>query len=429
MTKNAKLDAILRATRAGGYAAAEQGLIAFLEHKFSLKLNALGIRRDTISLNSVNGVFSTRDNKKYFFKFHHEEGEEETLKEYYRAELLEKSGLPVEMPVYVSKEPGEQILIYPYLQHERFFDLCARSENGDDTIVSAEKEFNALCAKKCIETLHRASPDELMDEPILQLFYWRLVEDKKGTPGGRFHRFYRDQDFILPGMTLSYDELANKTWVINGIRYAITLGQAFDNAMHWMAPETLGAYGACIAHGDDHNGNKWAVPQEDGSLKISYFDPAFAGAHIPALLAGVKTLFHDTLAHPLWLYNSKDADVALQIAAEIKGDEIHVRHNWAMSPLRKALFEAKRDEFWAPVTQSLKDKGWLPRDWQEYVRAALFCCPTLVMNLRAGVGTVQNTHTPGTSLLGLSMAIMLAKAPDSGTDTIAEFFKTIDLKL
>ena len=73
----------------------------------------------------------------------------------------------------------------------------------------------------------------------------------------------------------------------------------------------------------------------------------------------------------------------------------------------------------------LKKRGQLPGDWQDYMRAALFCCPTLVMNLRANAGTALNSHTPQTSLLGLSIAMMLAQAPEQGEDDVSRFFAAI----
>jgi hypothetical protein len=59
------------------------------------------------------------------------------------------------------------------------------------------------------------------------------------------------------------------------------------------------------------------------------------------------------------------------------------------------------------------------------MRAALFCCPTLVMNLRADAGSASNSHTPKTSLLGLAIAVMLAQSPAKGDDVVSKFFGEI----
>lgn len=428
---------MLTATQEGRFGEAEQLLTGFLEEKFSIQIGkgTLKIRQDSISLNSVNGFYTDRDGRRFFFKFHMEKGEEHTVKEYYNARHLEEAGYPVEMPVHVSTEPGQQILVYNYMDDQRFFDLCDKvgQSGGKEEIgrlVAAEDELNRICAERVIETLHDAGPAELAQEPILQLFYWRLVDkqdDSVLVPGGRHHSFYVGKDFKFPGgLTLSYGELADLKWNINGRQYNNTLQSTFDRARELLAPGRAAHYAACTSHGDDHNGNKWGTVDAQGAVHLRYFDPAFAGKHIPALLAGVKTLFHDTLAHEKWLYDSRVADGQINAAVDVRGDTIYVTHDWALSDLRFDMMASKRDLFWTPVVQELQARRMLPDDWEEYVRAALFCCPTLVMNLRANAGTAQNTHTPRTSALGLSIAMMLASRPAQGQrDLVSDFFGTI----
>lgn len=431
------LSDVLTQTRTGDYLAAESALAQFIGQKFNLAVAAdtLKIRRDSISLNSVNGFFDDVAGKKYFFKFHLEEGESETVKEYYRAELLAQAGYPVEQPLYVSKEVGEQILIYPHVQHERLFDVCRRIEQGGEDgadIIAAQAALDKICARKAIETLSVSNQKDYVAEAILQLFYWRLVDvhaDSTHIPGGRHHRFYVGQDFAFPnGLILSYDQLAALKWNINGATYDMTLEVAFATARTILAPENFTHYPACIAHGDAHNGNVW-VKHDDGKTTLSYFDPAFAGIKMPVLLAEVKTLFHNIFAHEDWLYDAADADRVLEVSAEIKGDTLYVQHNWQLNTLRTAFLHSKLENFWIPVLRELKARNVLPDNWQEQVRAALFCCPTLVMNLRAGAGTAANKHTPKTSLLGLSIAMMLASAPSYGSDIISEFLTRIDFQI
>src|SRR3989344_2922038 len=73
---------------------------------------------DKMSLNSVNGELDTRD-KKYFFKFHSEEGEQGAVGEYYNAELLFENGWPVIKPVFASREPGKQFVVYEHVAAPR----------------------------------------------------------------------------------------------------------------------------------------------------------------------------------------------------------------------------------------------------------------------------------------------------------------------
>ena len=104
---------------------------------------------------------------------------------------------------------------------------------------------------------------------------------------------------------------------------------------------------------------------------------------------------------------------------------MYVEHNWELPALRRDFLYSKLENFWKPVLGVLKAQDQLPDDWEAYVRCALFCCPTLVMNLRAGAGSAQNKHTPRTSLLGLSIAIMLSSAPAEGEDALSQFFKEL----
>ncbi len=430
------LSETLKAVRENRYAQAEATLTAFLNAKFpalTLAPSSLAIRQDNISLNSVNGTFADSAGKKYFFKFHLEEDEASTLEEYYKAELLANAGYPTELPVLISKEVGEQILIYPYVEYERMFDVCARNESGmgaqAQEVIKAQAGLDRLNAEKCIQTLSVGMGEDYRAEALLQLFFWRLVDKQSdGTytrNGGRHRSFYIGQNFTFSGgLTLGYEDLARLKWNINDVAYDMTLAQAFGRAYESLSPDTVDLYPACIAHGDAHNGNVWVKQNGDG-MALSYFDPAFAGEKIPVLLAEVKATFHNIFAHPLWLYNAREADQNLSVTAEVKGDTLYVRHNWELSPLRVAFLRSKQDLFWIPVLKKIKANGLLPGDWENFIRAALFCCPTLVMNLRANAGTAQNSHTPQTSLLGLSIAMLCACAPANGTDPVDQLFKSI----
>ncbi|RVA66514.1 hypothetical protein EN913_14275, partial [Mesorhizobium sp. M7A.F.Ca.CA.001.08.1.1] len=56
------------------------------------------------------------------------------------------------------------------------------------------------------------------------------------------------------------------------------------------------------------------------------------------------------------------------------------------------------------------------------LRAGLFLSPTLVMNLRAGA----RSHTPVSSLIALSVAVMVGSEPVAGTDRVTDFLDRID---
>lgn len=420
--------------QSGSVAEAEALLRGFLAELFGLDIAAVTIRKDTLSLNSVNGFvqLAKPDNKtsatRLFFKFHHEESEE-GLAEYYNSQMLSDAGFPVEKPVYVSKEVGKQVLLYPVKTSERMADVCKRVESGMrvDVVAAQERLDEAICARY-ISSLHNAPADRLPEEPILQLFYYRLVNDKQHAAtelGGRYQSFYAGKTFELPGQkALSFDGLSKLKWRINGVAYQETLEKAFQKSLKILSPALLGkSYPAVIAHGDAHNGNVWY--NQGTPPFLSLFDPAFAGKHVPALLAEIKPTFHNIFAHPLWLYDSKEADAGLDIAFDVKHDVISVTHNWRLSELRMEFLRSKRDKLWKPLLRVLQAKGMLPANWQDYMRSALFCCPTLVMNLSANAGTSQNSHTPKTSLLALSISMMLSSPPSQGQDIVSDFFSEL----
>lgn len=437
---NISLAQIQDATRNNHMREAEEMLQHFLSDLFPLSIASVEVRRDTLSLNSVNGFIKlkSRDPKSdadvLFFKFHHEENEE-GLKEYYNSKLLTENGFPVEMPVYASHEVGKQVLIYPFKASERMADVCKKLDFVKTTdaefknVIHAQTQLDALCCERYLATLHEAPIAQIHDEPLLQLFHHRLVDDRTNSSnkfGGRYTQFYAQKICELPGHhIIRFEDLASFHWRINGIEYHSTLSEAFSNALTRLAPSAHGKhYPAVVAHGDAHNGNVWY--NAGSTPTLSLFDPAFAGPHVPALLAEIKPLFHNIFAHPLWLYDAKEADAKLNISFSIKGHHLEVEHDWQLSDLRKNFLQIKRDLVFKPLIDELREKKLLRADWQDYMRSALFCCPTLVMNLRAHAGNAHNSHTPKTSLLGFAIAASLASAPINGYDMISEFFAELE---
>ncbi|MBP2490474.1 hypothetical protein JOH50_006270 [Rhizobium leguminosarum] len=418
--------AAIRENAKRGDGSAEALLADLLRDLFGVDARDLAINHDQYSLNSLNGFFEA-DGKPYFFKFHQEENEEEMSGEYYRADILAKAGLPVDQPLMMSTLPGEQILVYRRRTDPRFSDAL-RTLDGlhDEQIarqaVDAERRLNETVLSVYLRTLHPVTPDEVMKEPVHRLFRDRLVTAPKGTyPGGRLESFYVGKTFDFPGVTLSWDSLSKARFVINGIEYRETLGQLFDAAHARLDPVRLADSGGVTAHGDAHNANVW-FERREGRASLSFFDPAFAGEHIPTLLAEVKTTFHNILAHPYWLYDPALAEQKFKATANYENGRLFADFDWKLTPVRKALLETKAEAMWKPLLAALKQRDMLPQDWRKVVRLGLFLCPTLVMNLRAGA----TSHNPTSSLIGLSVAMMVGSEPDEGEDLMTRFLATID---
>ncbi|MCU1444498.1 hypothetical protein [Cryobacterium sp.] len=406
------------------------------------------INADQYSLNSLNGQAVLETGDRYFFKFHSEEGEDATITEYYNAEMLRENGYLVDVPTFANGEPGRQILLYRLREDARLADVARASELGlaaagtpgdaglpgpatADEIVRAQEQRDRRNADCLLATLHETTAADVAAEPIHQLFHHRLVSPAQpgSAPvpagrGGRVASFYVGQDFQLGELSIPWAELADLTWTINGIDYGQSLGSLFDEAGDRLAPARLDESGAVIAHGDDHNANIWFTRTGDDAegVELVAFDPAFAGRHVPTLLADVKATFHNVFAHPLWLYEPGAATERYTVSVRRDGDRLHVEHDWRLSPLREAFLASKEANLWRPLLQELANRGALPADWERVVRLALMLCPTLVMNLRAGAAS---GHTPTSSVIALSQAISAGSEPTAGTDRFSAFIAAI----
>jgi len=410
---------------AGRTSEAQAALTALVSRLFGVDVAGLTINADQYSLNSLNGFFKS-GGAAYFFKFHQEDGEETMSGEYYRVDILAQAGLPVDMPVFRCAIPGEQMLVYRRRHEPRFADvLRALDGNDDPPLLAAALRAEANLADQIFEvyrqSLHQITPAQSAAEPIHRLFYERLIEP--GTnhfPGGRLARFYLGQKFGFPGVDLDWAEFKDLPFVVNGTQYKDSVGALFDAAHARLSPSRLAGAGV-VAHGDAHNANVW-FERSACDATLCFFDPAFAGAHVPALLAEVKATFHNIFAHPYWLYDPALADEHFFANAAVADGRVVIETDWRPSELRLALLEIKADRIWRPLLRLLRSRAMLPAAWRKIVRLALFLCPTLVMNLRAGAGL----HTKKSSAIGFAMAVMAGSEPVDGHDPVSRFLDAID---
>ncbi len=390
------------------------------------------INDDRYSLNSVNGTAVDAAGQRLFFKFHTEEGEAETVGEYYKAHVLAEAGLPVDLPLKASSTPGRQFELYAFRQDAKLADVCLGLEQvsgppsltpftpGD--IIAAQAELDDVTLQAALASLAPPTP-ESEGEALHQLFHHRLATPGEPGLGGRYAQFYRGRQVPIAGTgtELAWEQLADLKWTVNGVSYSRTLRELFERSYRLLDPRVLARLPVIVAHGDAHNANVWARRDDAGKLRLVLFDPAFAGRTIPVLLGEVKATFHNILAHPLWLYTPDLADKAYRVSAELKGNCIIVTHDWAPSDLRQQFLALKRDRYWGPLLARLKDTRALPDDWEETIRSALFCCPTLVMTQLPGP-----TRSPAISLLGLAVSVMCGSEPDGdGADVVSEFFRRV----
>jgi hypothetical protein len=413
--------------RSGDLAGAAAIVADLLAAKFGLAAADIRINVDIYSLNSLNGFFRAAG-EAYFFKFHQEENEEAMAGEYYRAGLLAEAGLPVDQPLHVSTEAGEQILVYRRRDDRRFADVLKELDFSSDEVaigraVAAESRLNEELMAVYRRTLHRIDAAQSAAEPIHRLFHGRLVDaNRPGEIGGRFRSFYQGQRFDFPGLSLGWEELQGLQFEVNGVRYRDTLGRLFADAFKFLAPARFAGWGGVTAHGDAHNANVWFEDRGDRA-RLVLFDPAFAGRHVPALLAEVKSTFHNIFAHPLWLYDPAAAAAQYGATARRVDDVLRIETDWQPGKVRSALLEAKRDLLWRPLIEALAARDLLPPDWRRVVQLALFLCPTLVMNLRAAAGG----HNPVSSAIGFATAVALGSEPVAGIGPLSAFLDELTL--
>lgn len=416
----------IRAFAAHDIPRAEAMLTTLIADLFAIPVADLHINHDQYSLNSLNGFF-TSDGTDYFFKFHQEEGEELMRGEYYRADILSRAGLPVDQPVHISTLPGEQLLVYRRRADPRFsdvlFDLDQHPDPAAlDRATTAEAALNDQILTCARATLAPITPAQSQAEPIHRLFHERLLDPASGAyPGGRLADFYVGKRFDFPGgLVLDWDDLQRARPVLNGVEHRLSLGEMFDLAHRRFAPDRLADAGGITAHGDAHNANVWYQRSADGD-RLSFFDPAFAGDKVPALLAEVKSTFHNIFAHPFWLYDPDMAAERYSARVRHDGTRIFIDTDWTPGPVRMRLLSVKARHFWHPWLAQLAARELLPDDWEQVIRIGLFLSPTLVMNLRAGAGR----HNAVSSAIGFWVAMSAGSAPLAGRDIFTDFFTEI----
>ena len=424
-TPTARCRALLLAGRRNE---AELSVAELITHQFGMTVTRASIGADWTSLNSVNGLVEIEGGERYFFKFHQEEGEEATVHEYYRAEILQRAGLPVDVPLEVSRQPGHQVLLYAFRNDRRLADICLAIDRGEDDmplreIAGLQRDLDRQVGESYLATLHTSNATQSTAEAIHQLFHHRLrMAGDTRWLAGRVARFYEGQVAGLPGVELGWDGFKALRWRINGTGYRHTVGELFEESLARLDPAALGAGGAVTAHGDAHNANVW-VEERNDAARLVLFDPAFAGEHVPALLADVKATFHNIYAHPLWLYHPTDADDLFHVNVALNEGHIDVAHDWSLTPLREAFLSSKIATIWRPLLAAMSDRDLLPDDWQRIVRCALFCCPTLVTNLRAGEaqGPIPG-RSPSMSALSFAIAVMAGSEPERDAEDVFSRF-------
>jgi hypothetical protein len=400
---------------------AENLLLDLIRELFPLDVKQVELRPLAVSLNSFNGFMTLTDGQRLFFKTHTEP--DSVIGEYYHSATLSDAGYPVIKPLYSSTEWGKQLLIYEVIDDPSVFDVSWAIENRKsddlDALTRAQQAADDHLFTLYQQTLAMQSADEASEAGVHQLFYHRLT-------GGRLERFYgplpgrsgSDVIIHLPQGDYLMSELRQVQWEINGQHYHDTLDDLIDRAVGLLQPRQAGP--SIIGHGDAHNGNVF-FRAADGGYELIYFDPAFAGRHHP-LLDLTKPLFHNVFA--MWMYFPQEKATQLEISMSADNHRWHVDYDYTLHPVREMFLSSKVERVLIATLVELKHRGWLRDDWRAYLKAALFCCPLLTMNLAD-----RKKFPPAISLLGLAMAIEMGAESRGERSSIDQLFDDVEAKL
>lgn len=376
---------------------AEALLLPFIRETFpQLDVITVELRPLAISLNSFNGFLTLSDGKRLFFKTHVES--DTVIDEYYNASMLASAGYPIIQPLYSSTRSEQQLLIYEVVEDPSVFDIARSLETSGTTsenLILAQNNADDALFQIYLNTLELQSSKEHEKAPVHQLFYHRLT-------GGRLDRFYgNDVQIVLPEKTYPMSEVREVYWTINGSEYSETLNDIIQRAIHLLNPAQESP--SVIGHGDAHNGNVFFKDQRE----LLYFDPAFAGRHHP-LLDLTKPLFHNVFA--MWMYFPGTEGEKLKISQSSEENYWIVEHNYQVNPVRQMFLSSKVERVLKPILSHLKQQSLLRPDWREFLKAALFCCPFLTLDL--------TRFPPEISLLGLSMSVQMGSESKGGRSLI-----------
>lgn len=397
---------------------AERAIHQMLERQEGQPVDRVELNPKPESLNSVNGFVTFENGSKYFFKAHTEENEQ--ISEYYNSSVLSENGYPIIKPRRISHNPGQQLVLYEIISFPTLFDLV-KSKEDSQLVFRSSPDASALLAEQIeldkttfavyAKTLRQATDSEHAQAPINQLFHHRLKHD------GRLGLYYTGKKLALGTDEISFEQLARLRWKINGADYDRTLGEIIVSSQDLLEPRSGPAV---IGHGDAHNGNIFV---DSTTGKFYFFDPAFAGTHSP-ILDLTKPFFHNIFAR--WMYYPQEVATEFELSYKIDEKNIVIEHNYHPSQLRLDFLQSRKQNVLAPTIELLKHQGMLSDSWHDYLRAALFCCPFLTVNLFAAPvanGTLSERYPLSIKLLGLSMAVELSTAPGNGSNRLSDIVK------
>lgn len=318
--------------------------------------------------------------------------------EYANAQLLAEANWPVLQPLSRSNNTDYPLMLYPVQREPALFDkLEASHTTGLVNITNSElkdlDEYNFKIGQREIESIRVGTIKEAIDAPVQNLFLSRV------KVGGRIDQWYQeDTSFRLPGLdkALTWKELLNMNWQINGQSFDLTLQKIIDQARRNLGFEGETQAFLTISHGDDHSGN---VRLTKPPL---VFDPAFAGWN-PASM-DLKALGHTGFLPMAGMYYYPKG---LQWNYKKKGKTIIVTNNMTTLPtypIHERLAKQVIDFRTLPLLAAIKSRKPNISDDIQRIKSGLSVCALLTVNIAKLL-----KEKDGRAIGLLPMAVMFAQ--------------------
>lgn len=342
------------------------------------------------SLNSISAyVDITVQGSRYtpaFVKIHIESDTKSTSalgaqNEYSQANLLARHGWPMLMPLMSSSSREYPLLVYPRVEEKTLFDLVKNSYDKRENLITSGdlailSRLNRQVGKAMVDSSKMADSEEAVNSPVQTLFFERFKE------GGRIDEWYKpDTRFALTGMgkDMTWGELLETKWVINGNPYDITFSEIIENARRYLSFDGGDRTLVCVSHGDDHPGNIF-MARKGGRAII--FDPAFAGWN-PASLSNIKTFAHSCVLPMGGLYyDPKIGDISYSFDANKNVVNVYIPfENSVLYDFHEALAKQVVDLRIIPLIQKSKQTGVDLKSEYERIKYGLAGCALLTTNI------------------------------------------------
>lgn len=336
------------------------------------------------ALNSVSGIIQLRfpdgEEKEVFGKIHIESNTKSISplgaeKEYANAEKLADAGWPVLEPIAVSKTKEYPLLLYPVLKEPTLFDILEESYTTGivqltSQIIERLERYNETIGAKEVKSLRVGSSIEAMNAPVQALFLKRIEK------GGRIDQWYTAETmFNLPGLDspISWGELLDTKWVINGIIYSTSLRKIIDQARKNLTYQDEKETFLTLSHGDDHAGN---IRLTDSPI---VFDPAFAGWNPVSL--GIKALAHTGFLPSAGMYYSpKGLSCVYKKDTNTISVEINIK-DLPTIQIQEVLVKQIVNLRIIPILKALKEKNGNIEKEVQVIKNAMSCCALLTVNI------------------------------------------------